>query len=338
MVFHESVFLEWMARPIVTPFPSQEPLMNRPAESAAPSLFERLHPLPAAERAAEQAVLARLAAHFAGFQGSLRESYDAMTAMTPLAAGVAFEEVDDGAVKGWWCRPAGAPADRAILFVHGGAYALGSARAYRGLASQIAARAGVAVFASDYPLAPEQPFPAAYDATVAARRWLGTRGLAQIALAGDSAGAGLVLATLAGPVAGSPPVRAVVAFSPWTDLALTGPSFDDPATHDPLFKPPVLAGAARAYLNGADPRDGRASPLYAIPADLPPLLVQVGTDELLRDDSLRYAALAAQTGAEVRLEVFEGLHHVFQRAAAELPGAARALDGAADFVAGNWRA
>jgi monoterpene epsilon-lactone hydrolase len=317
--------------------PSQEPTMNRSTESPTLPLRERRHALPAAERAAEQAVLASLAAHFAGFQGSLRESYDAMTAMTPMAAGVAFEEVDDVAVKGWWCRPAGAPADRAILFVHGGAYMLGSARAYRGLASHVAARAGVAVFVPDYPLAPERPFPAAYDATVAARRWLGARGLAQIALAGDSAGAGLVLATLAGPVAGSPPVRAVVAFSPWTDLALGGPSFNDPATHDPVFKPPVLAGAAKAYLSGADPRDGRASPLHAIPADLPPLLVQVGTDELLRDDALRYAALAAQKGAEVRLDVFEGLHHVFQRAVAELPSAARALDDAAEFVRANWR-
>lgn len=295
------------------------------------------HPLPAAEHALEKAGLARVQQLFATFKGPLREAYDAMSALTPIAAGVSFQSVDQDGVRGLWVRPQGAPADRVILYVHGGAYGLGSAHAYRGLASQIAVRAGVAIFSLDYPLAPERPFPAAYDATVAARRWLGAQGVAQVALMGDSCGAGLVLASLTSPVAGSPAVRSVVGFSPWTDLAMTGPSATDPAMRDPVFQLPMLRNAAKAYLGAHDARDPRASPFYGIPATLPPLLVQVGTDELLLDDARRYADGAAARGGEVRLDVFEDLHHVFQRAVAELPAAARAVDDAAAFVTAHWQ-
>lgn len=312
------------------------PQIPSPIRSST-ALVEIHHPLPAHERASEQAVLARIGQLFASFQGSRREAYDAMTALTPIAEGVVFERVDTPDVRGVWIRPEGAPSGRAILYVHGGAYMLGSAQGYRGFVSQFAVRAGVAVFSLDYPLAPENPFPAAYDATVAARRWLGTQGVQQIALAGDSCGAGLVLATLTAPVAGSPRVASVAAFSQWSDLALTGPSIAHPQTHDPIFQPAVLQGAAKTYLGSADPRDPRASPFYGIPATLPPLLVQVGTDELLLDDARRYAASAASASAEVRLEVFEGMHHVFQRAVADLPPAARALAGAAAFVSAHWQ-
>ena len=257
--------------------------------------------------------------------------------MTPIADGVACEEVDKGNIRGWWIRPVRAQSNRAILFIHGGAYVLGSAAAYRGLASQLAARTGVATFALDYPLASEHLFPAAYDAVVAAQRWLRSQGMTQIALVGDSAGGGLGLATLAHRHADSPQVASAVVFSPWTELAMTGPSMSDPQVIDPIFKPAILAHAATTYLGTADPKDGRASPLYADPGSLPPLLLQVGTDELLLDDARRYAMLAAQHGGEVRLQVFEGLHHVFQRACADLPSARRALDDAGTFISAHWR-
>lgn len=303
----------------------------------ATALVQARHPLPAEQHAIEKAGLDRVRQLFATFKGPLREAYDAMSALTPIAAGVSFQPVDADGVRGLWVRPQGARADHVILYVHGGAYGLGSAHAYRGLVSQIAARAGVAIFSLDYPLAPEQPFPAAYDATTAARRWLGTQGVAQIALMGDSCGAGLVLASLAAPVAGSPVVTSVVGFSPWTDLALTGASATDPATRDLVFQLPMLQNAAKAYLGTHDARDPRASPFHGLPATLPPLLVQVGTDELLLDDARRYAAAAAARGGEVRLDVFEDLHHVFQRAVAELPAAARAVDDAVAFVAAHWQ-
>jgi monoterpene epsilon-lactone hydrolase len=289
-----------------------------------------------AERQIEQTILAATSRHFATFVGSRRETYDAMPPRTPIAEGVTLEAVDRDGVKGWWVRPADAPADRAIIFVHGGAYMLGSAQAYRGLVSQIAVRTGIATFAMDYPLAPEHPFPAAYDATIAAKRWLKTQGIAQVALMGDSAGGALALAAMGEAEANSPRVAAVALFSPWTDLALSGASFTSPDTYDPVFQPQVLAGAAATYLGTAEPRDGRASPLYAIPDNVPPLLIQVGADELLLDDSRRYAASAAAKGGVVQLEIYEGLHHVFQRSAAELPSAGFALDSVAEFLRNHW--
>ena len=310
---------------------------------------EAWFPLSADERQAEQSCLARLALSSASFVGTPREGYDAMAAKTPMAEGVVFEHVQQNEVQGWWVRPVSEASgdNRAILFIHGGAYMLGSAEAYRGLVSQIVVRVGVAAFVCDYPLAPETPFPAAYNMGLTVLQWLKTQNFSQIALIGDSAGGGLALATLAAtqsefiqtadsPNLHPPPVSAVVVFSPWTDLALTGPSFTSPDMRDPIFKPERVARAAAAYLGNVDPKDGRASPLYRIPDILPPLLIQVGTEELLLDDARRYAALAAEKGGEVHLEIFEGLHHVFQRQTADLSSARRAIDATADFVSTNW--
>ncbi|WFR94097.1 alpha/beta hydrolase fold domain-containing protein [Rhizobium tumorigenes] len=300
------------------------------------NLIETFHPLSADERPAEQAALAAIGAYFANATGTMRDAYDNMTAHTPVAAGVTTERVDSPETQGWWVRPEKAANDRAVLFVHGGAYMLGSAKAYRGFASQIAVRSGVSVFVLDYPLAPEHPFPAAFDAAAAAPQWLKAQGYPQIALAGDSAGGAMVLASLAVERLEWPSVSAVIVFSPWVDLTLSGPSLLDPDTHDPVFKPEILAAAVDKYLAGADPRDDRASPLFAIPDSLPPLAIQVGTDELLLDDARRYAAAAATRGGEVRLDIYDGLHHVFQRSTEELPSAGNALDAAAQFLSDHW--
>ena len=131
-------------------------------------------------------------------------------------------------------------------------------------------------------------------------------------------------------------IASVAAFSPWVDLALTGPLFLSEATQDAVLTRPVLADAAAAYLGAADPTDGRASPLHAIPGRLPPIALQVGTDELLFDDARRYAAAAAQQGAAVQLEIYEGLHHVFQRSTHELSSARYALDEVARFISRYW--
>ena len=301
-----------------------------------PHMHENRHALSHDERRIEQAVLAALADHFASFVGSRREAYDAMTAQTPCADGVAFQRVDETQVHGWWARPKAAPDDRAILFLHGGAYMLGSAEAYRGFVSQIAVRAGVAAFVLDYPLAPEHPFPAAYDAVVGASLWLRSQRIAQLALVGDSAGGGLALAALSHYPRHAPRVASVVVFSPWVDLALAGASFTDPNTPDPIFQPAALQAAAATYLDGADPHDGRASPLYAVPDMLPPLAIQVGSNELLLDDARRYAAAAAASGGKVQLDIFEGLHHVFQRSTDALPQARAALDAAGSFLSSHW--
>jgi acetyl esterase/lipase len=211
---------------------------------------------------------------------------------------------------------------------------LGSAHGYRGFASQVAVRAGVATFVLDYPLAPAHPFPAAVDAALAARCWLAAQGIAELALIGDSAGGALAFTCLGGD--STPPIASAVVLSPWVDLSLSGASMTDPATHDPVFQQAVLARAAATYLHGADARDGRASPLFAVPEKLPPLAIQVGTDELLLDDARRYATAAVAGGGVVHLDIYEGLHHVFQRSTIELASARQALDAAARFIGTHW--
>ena len=301
--------------------------------------IETRHVLSEDERQIEQAVLAGIHQLFSNPTGNQRETYDTMIAGTPIADGATLEAVDRDGVSGWWVRPAGAPADRAILFLHGGGYMLGSAKAYRGLASQVAVRAGVAAFVADYPLAPEQVFPAASEAAAAVRRWLGSQGqgISQVALVGDSAGGGLALSVLGDTATNSPAIASIAVFSPWLDLAMTGASVTSPDVRDPIFiQPEMLGGPAAAYLAGADPKDGRASPLYAVPEVLPPLLIQVGSDEILLDDARRYAHAAADKGGEVQLDIFEGLHHVFQGATRDLPAARRALDAVAAFLNRHW--
>ena len=271
------------------------------------------------------------------FGGTRRELYDLMTTNTPVAPDVTLSEVREGRVSGWWIRSADASDRAAILFLHGGGYSLGTATAYRGLASQIAARSGVAVFVADYPLAPEAPFPAAYDAGLRAFDWITRDGARRVALAGDSAGGGLALALLGHSDSVATRAAAIATFSPWTDLALTGASFNDPRTVDPIFNRETVSTLASAYLSGADARDGRASPLYRISPQLPPTLIQVGTHELLLDDARRYATEAERLGAQVRLRIYEGMHHVFQRAAGRLRCADQALDEASSFLAMHLR-
>lgn len=300
------------------------------------NLIEIRHGLSADDREAAKSVLERTQRHFSEFSGTMREAYDAMTAQTPVADGVDLESVENDQAKGWWIRPEAAPADRAILFLHGGAFMLGSAAGYCGFASQIAVRANASTFVLDYPLAPEHPFPAAYDAVVAALRWMGKSGIREIALVGDSAGGGLALAALGVDGGRSLNVVCTAAFSPWLDLALTGPSFLSDETHDPILTRPILANAAAAYLGSADPADRRASPLFNIPEHLPPIALQVGTNELLLDDARRYATTAARQGSPVQFEIYEELHHVFQRSTDELASARNALDQIARFISRYW--
>ena len=298
--------------------------------------IETHHQLSTEDREREVELIAAIGRGREYFARSPYEAYDTLTAMTPIVAGFELEAVDHGDVCGWWVRPPAAPTDRAILFVHGGAYRLGSARAYRGFASQIAARVGAAAFVLEYPLAPIRPFPAAFEAVMEALPWLRSEGFEHVSLVGDSAGGGLVFAASNARMPASSSITSVVAFSPWTDLACTGESFSDPNVIDPIFDPFVLLEAASVYLAGADSRDGRASPLYAISDNLPPIAIQVGGDERLLDDSRRYATVAAARGGVVHLDVFEGLHHVFQRSTTELLAARKALDDAAAFIGGHW--
>ncbi|HEY3934965.1 MAG TPA: alpha/beta hydrolase [Gemmatimonadales bacterium] len=294
-----------------------------------------IFPLAADDRDREQEARARFAQFWSTATGDPRAIYDSFISATPIAEGVSSEQVETGAAHGWWVRPAGADPDGVILYLHGGSYVAGSGKAYRGIASQLATRTHRAVFVLDYPLAPEATVPAAPDAVMAAHQWLRTSGSERIVFAGDSAGGGLALVALARSAHASPPTAAIagLVFSPWVDLAFTGASMRDARIVDPLLTYEALQQSARMYLGAADARDPLASPLFGDLSGLPPLLIQVGSDERLLDDARQYAERAAGAGSPVRIEVWQGMHHVFQADVAHLQTSGVALDRAAAFVA-----
>jgi acetyl esterase/lipase len=265
--------------------------------------------------------------------------FDAMMAATPAAEGVRFEPGEVGGVAGWWCRPLAAEPGRRLLYVHGGGYGLGSAEAFRNLASQIALRAKADTFLPDYRLAPEHPFPAAIEDVLAAYRGLVALGGARIVVAGDSAGGGLTLALLpilrAGAVGDDEMPSGAAVMSPWADLNLAGASLEGRADADPIFTRGVLQAMADNYAHGQDKIDPRLSPLYARLTGLPPIRIDVGDDEVLLDDSVRFAARAAEAGVDVSLAIWTGMPHVFQSSLGHLRAANLSLDAIGAFLSGR---
>lgn len=231
---------------------------------------------------------------------------------------------------------AAAPPVRALLYVHGGGYIACSPSTHRPLTARLAREWRALTVVPDYRLAPEHPFPAGRDDVLRAWRWmLETFGLdpAQVVWAGDSAGGGLAIAAaLACDAAGLPRPAAIVAFSPWVDLACTGASLQENAERCAMFVPAQLEAVARLYAGHVSPHDPDVSPLHASLAALPPLLLHVGTDELLRDDTVRLAARARDAGVSVELRTWPGVPHVWQFLAGFLPEARESLDLAAAFV------
>ena len=251
----------------------------------------------------------------------------------PAPAGVRVRRVGSGAVRGEWLLPARVDSTNStVLYLHGGGYCLGSARTHRALAGQIGLAARANVFTLDYRLAPEHPYPAALDDALAAYAWLRTSGCAQVAVAGDSAGAGLALALAVVLRARDLLPAALVALSPWTDLACTGESLRSRAAVDPLLKPDYVRRMARAYLGTTDPHTAGASPLYAPLHGLPPTLIQVGDDEVLRDDAVRLAERMTLAGSPATLDIWPGMWHVWQLYAAYMPEGQRAIDQIGAFL------
>jgi acetyl esterase/lipase len=231
-------------------------------------------------------------------------------------------------------RCAGAVSDEAILYIHGGGYMMGSAQAYRGLVSQLVSRAKIPAFAIDYPLAPEAPFPQAPQAVLKAWNFLVGEGFKRIAIVGDSAGGGLaagLLSELARAPGGIKPFAGVL-LSPWVDLAFKGASMGDEDIVDPMLAVEFLHDCASKYLAGTDAANPQASPLYCDLRGLPPLLVQVGTDERLLDDARRLVERAFEAGVQTQLEIWEGMHHVFHLGIGTIESSAVALDRVAVFL------
>jgi monoterpene epsilon-lactone hydrolase len=222
-----------------------------------------------------------------------------------------------------------------ILYLHGGAYAYGAPTHYRDFIWRIADATGAAVLCIDYRLAPEHPFPAAVTDATSAYRWMLAEGAnpGRTAIMGDSAGGGMVFgALLKLRDDGAPMPAAAVALSPWTDLALTGESIRVNAGNDPMLSADQASVFTDWYLGGADPRHPHASPLYGDMAGLPPSLIQVGSDEILRDDAVRMADRLRSAGCEAELEIWPRMPHVWPLYARVLPEGRRAVERIGGFV------
>lgn len=249
---------------------------------------------------------------------ALRQLWEVIAARsTPVPDEVTWEPVTAGQVACEWVHGPFNQGGHAVVYLHGGGYVFGSAATFRELIGRLSIAAGMWVLAPDYRLAPEHPFPAAVEDALAAYRWLlGAGGLEpeRIVISGDSAGGGLALATLlALRDAGERLPAAAVLLSPWIDLTCSGNSYTSRAESDPLFTRKQVVALAAQYLAGADPTSVLASPIYADLKGLPPLLVHVGSDEVLLDDATRLAERAKAAGVDVDLKIWDGMWHEFQR-------------------------
>lgn len=243
-----------------------------------------------------------------------REAFEATLAQIPVADDVSFVKTQLGNVPTLAASIPGTAADSALLYLHGGAFTAGSARGYSGLATELARAGGISAYAIDYRLAPEHPFPAAVEDAAAAYRGLIDQGISpsRIVIAGDSAGGGLAISTLVMlRDSGAPLPAAAFVISPWLDLKCAAASYESKAADDPSLTVGGLRASAARYLGTADAEHPLASPLYADLSGLPPLLIHVGSSEILLDDSVRLAGTAGSANVQVELEIWPNMIHVW---------------------------
>jgi epsilon-lactone hydrolase len=264
-----------------------------------------------------------------------RKDIDARGLDYGLPADVGVEPVTANGVRAEWTTTPKDARDAALLYLHGGGYVIGSLDSHRHLVAQAGRACGIAALALDYRLAPERPFPAAVDDALAGYRFLLARGSApgRIAIAGDSAGGGLVVAAmLAIRDAGLPQPACGWCISPWVDMEAVGETMVSKAAADPTVQRTGLLDMAKLYLNGADPRTPLAAPIYADLNGLAPLLVQVGACETLLDDALRLAKVAGAADVRVDLQIWPEMIHVWHLFHPELNAGLRAIEAGGAFV------
>jgi len=261
----------------------------------------------------------------------LRQRLDDVGSVWPVAADVKLAAIDLGGVPGEWSIVPGSDDARVLMFFHGGGYCSGSIRSHRRMVSEAGRQARARTLAVGYRLAPEHPFPAAFDDALTAWRFLRKQGIAaaHIAIGGDSAGGGLTAALInrLRQTNEEPPACAWLV-SAWTDLTMSGSSLASKDAVDPLIHKGYLGELADAYLPGAaDRKDPRVSPLYSDLRGFPPTLIQVGSNETLLDDSVRFAAAAGAADVAVTLE--RGIYgtRIWKPAAAHSPAPARSCAG-----------
>lgn len=266
---------------------------------------------------------------------TLRAAFSELIAQVPVAPDVRQKPVEIGGVSGIEVTIRGDDSENVILYFHGGVYVIGSAAASVPLVSDLARRTAAKAITLDYRLAPEHPYPAAVEDARAAYEGLLAQRIApaQIALAGESAGGGLAVATLLALRERSVPLPCCAyLMSPYVDLTLSGETLIEKREVDPLLTPDALRARVPDYVGGADASDPFISPIFADLTGLPPLLIQVGSREILLSDALRLSERAAIADVAVTLDVTPGVPHVFQAYASVLDEADAALDRAAVFV------
>jgi epsilon-lactone hydrolase len=270
----------------------------------------------------------------------LRERFGKLADFLPAPDDIASESVNANGVPGEFISAPGADASRCIYYLHGGGYVIGSVASHRILTYDLSKASGIRVLSMDYRLAPENPFPAGLEDAVSGYRWLLESGIKpeHVAIAGDSAGGGLAVATLlALRDRGLPMPAAAVCFSPWVDLLGEGESMATRADVDPMIQKDGLLWYTGLYMADGDPRDPLASPLYADLSGLPPVLIQVGDAETLLDDSTRLADRLENAGVSVEFKVWDRMIHVWQLFAPILSEGRDAIGEAGAFMAAKLR-
>lgn len=271
-----------------------------------------------------------------GIEFSRRLVATSMDLFGPVPKGTRVDIVADGPVRGEWVRAPGlAPDPRVILYIHGSAYVICSARTHRGLTARLSSATGLPVFTVDYRLAPEHPFPAAADDLESAYRWLLGQGYtaANIVIAGDSAGGHLAADLLIeNDRTGTPQPGAMVLFSPLVDLDFELSARMERTRKDPMISAKAARGLVALYTEGHDADLPRLRLDLALVRDLPPTLIQVGGAEMLRGDARHLHSMIDAAGGRSELEIWPDQMHVFQALPRLIPEAAHALERAAEFI------
>lgn len=269
-----------------------------------------------------------------------RQGSRAAALLSKFPRGTVSSKLDMNGVPAVHLHTPAAEAGKALLLLHGGAYVLGSPSSHAGLAAQLGRAGGAEAYVVDYRLAPENPYPAALDDALSTYRWLLEKyEPGQLVIAGDSAGGNLTLATaIAIRDAGLPLPAALVLISPWLDLTHSGESVKTRAQRDPMLNASWLGTCAKRYAGNIAPGDPRISPLFDDLKGLPPMMIHVGSEEILLSDSERLAQRAEAAGVDVSLHCFDGLWHDFQLHAGQLAEADASIAELGQFMRKHWRA
>ncbi len=265
----------------------------------------------------------------------IRDAYAKMLGQNQPPAGVRFEAVDMGGVPATLVTPYELKTDAVLMYIHGGAYIVGRPDGYHGIGGNYAKMLGARVYMPDYRLAPEHQFPAPIDDTLRAYEWLLEQNIAasKIAFAGESAGGAMVVSVMVAAKSKGLPLPAVgSSISPWANLEHTGVSMSNREGLDPLNSKPVLDILARAFLGDTLANHPLASPVFADVTGLPPILVQIGENELMLSDAMRLANHLADNRVRVNLEVWPGMFHAWHFYAGMLAEGQQALESSVRFI------